>query len=303
MSVRTNALVNLNSGYKIPVVGLGVYLTQADIAPKAVYTALKAGYRHVDSARIYRNERDSVEGILRYLEDHPEVKREEIFYTTKIWDGEHGYEATKAAIEESLDRLSGEPGPDGKAKEGRSLRYIDLVLIHSPQSSPEKRLGTWRALQEAVAAGTIKSIGVSNYGEPHIRELLEWDGLKVKPAVNQIELHPWLQRRKLVKFLRDNDIVPEAYSPLTRAQKLDDMKLSEVAKKYGKSPAQILVKWSLQAGFVTLPKSVHEQRIIENIDIDDFELTEEDFNSLGDKDLNGVTGWDPTVYPIDKNGP
>lgn len=296
-SVKTSDNVKLNDGNSIPVIGLGVYQTEPDAAPTAVLDALNAGYRHVDSARFYNNERDTAEGVLKFLDSHPEVSRSSIFYTTKMFDADHGYELTKKAIAESLDKLTGE---STAAQKDRTLKYIDLVLIHSPQSNRERRLGTWKALQEAVDAGQVKSIGVSNYGIPHLEELLGWEGLKIKPVLNQIELHPWLQRVELVDFMRSKDIVPEAYSPLTRGEKLNDPNLVELAKKYNKSPAQVLVKWSIQAGFVTLPKSVQQARIKANIDVDDFELSKEDFEGLGDKKAYIVTAWDPTGYPIDK---
>lgn len=296
MSYKTKTPVKLNSGYEIPRIGLGVFQTEASEAADAVVSALEFGYRHVDTAKIYKNERNTVEGILRFLEKPGNtVKREEIFYTTKIWNTDHGYENTTTAIEEAIEKLSGESKENQK---DRNLKYIDLVLVHSPLSNTTKRLGTWKALQEAVKAGKIRSIGISNYGIPHIEELLNWEGLEIKPAVNQIELHPWLQRTELVEYLREKGIVPEAYSPLTRGQRLDDEQLVEYAKRYNKSPAQILIKWSIQAGFVTLPKSVHAQRIKDNINIDDFELSAKDFENLGDKNENGVTGWDPTTHPV-----
>ncbi|CDO51502.1 hypothetical protein DV495_004716 [Geotrichum candidum] len=297
MSFKTNSVVKLNSGYNIPRIGLGVFKAESSEATDSVLVALEAGYRHIDSAKYYNNERDSVEGILKFLEKPGQtVKREDIFYTTKIWNDDHGYEKATAAIDAALDKLSGYSKED---QTSRNLEYIDLVLIHSPLSNREKRLGTWKALQEAVKAGKIKSIGVSNYGIPHLEELLNWDGLVIKPAVDQIELHPWLQRPELVGYLRNKYIVPVAYSPLTRGQRLDDPQLAEYAERYNKSPAQILIKWSIQAGFVPLPKSINPQRIKDNIDIDDFELSVEDFEKLGDKNENGVTGWDPTVHPVD----
>ena len=297
MSFKTNSVVKLNSGYNIPRIGLGVFKAESSEATDSVLVALEAGYRHIDSAKYYNNERDSVEGILKFLEKPGQtVKREDIFYTTKIWNDDHGYEKATAAIDAALDKLSGYSKED---QTSRNLEYIDLVLIHSPLSNREKRLGTWKTLQEAVKAGKIKSIGVSNYGIPHLEELLNWDGLVIKPAVDQIELHPWLQRPELVGYLRNKYIVPVAYSPLTRGQRLDDPQLAEYAERYNKSPAQILIKWSIQAGFVSLPKSTNPQRIKDNIDIDDFELSAEDFEKLGDKNENGVTGWDPTVHPVD----
>lgn len=285
---------HLPSGYSIPSIGLGVYLTLPNQAPHVVQTALETGYRHVDSARAYRNERSTCEGILQYLAKHPHVNRTDVYYTTKIGDADHGYEQTKKAIAQSINRLSGE----SLNESGKTLEYIDLMLIHSPQSTREKRLGTWKALQEAVKAGLIKSIGVSNYGIPHLNELLTWPGLEIPPSVNQVELHPWLQRKELVLFCRQHQIILEAYSPLTRGQRLSDPQLELYSKKYKKTPAQILVKWSLQAGFVTLPKSVHDDRIRENFNVNDFELSKEDFENLGNPNEYGVTGWDPTTHPL-----
>ena len=297
MSFKTSSLVKLNSGYSIPIIGFGVCLIEPSETVEPVLAALEVGYRHIDCAKYYNNERDAVEGILRFLEKPGQnVKREDIFYTTKIWNSDHGYEKTTAAIDAALDKLSGYSKED---QTSRNLEYIDLVLIHSPLSNKEKRLGTWKALQEAVKAGKIKSIGVSNYGIPHLEELLNWDGLVIKPAVDQIELHPWLQRPELVGYLRKKNIVPVAYKPLTRGKRFDEPQLIEYAKRYNKSVAQILIKWSLQSGFVPLVKTVHTQRMKENLDVDDFELSAEDFDKLGDKHENGVTGWDPTVYPID----
>jgi len=300
MSFKTNSLVTLISGYTIPRIGLGVCRAEPSEATDSVVIALEDGYRHIDSARAYNNERDSAEGILKFLEKPGQtIKREDIFYTTKIWDEDQGYEKSLVAIDKALDKLS------GHSKEGqtdRNLEYIDLVLIHTPLTNTKKRLGTWKALQEAVKTGKVKSIGDSNYGIPHLEELLNWDGLVIKPAVNQIELHPWLQRRELVGYLKDRNIVPVAYSPLTRGKRFDDPQLIEYAKRYNKSVAQILIKWSLQADFVPLVKSVHAQRIKENIDVDNFELSAEDFDKLGDKNENGYIIWDPTVHPVDADG-
>ncbi|KAF5097269.1 hypothetical protein DV451_003901 [Geotrichum candidum] len=297
MSFKTNSLVKLNSGHSIPRIGFGVFQTEPSETTDSVFVALEAGYRHIDSAKIYGNERDAVEGILKFLEKPGKtVKREDIFYTTKIWNADQGYEKSIVAINESLDKLS------GHSKEGqtdRNLGYIDLILIHNPITSREKRLGTWKALQEALKTGKVKSIGVSNYGIPHLEELFNWEGQTITPAVNQIELHPWLQRTELVDYLRNKNIVPVAYSPLTRCQRFDDPKLVELAKRYNKSPAQILIKWSLQAGFVPIPKSTHPQRIKDNIDVDDFELSAKEVEELGDKNENGFTVWDPITFPVD----
>lgn len=289
MTVSTTT--KLYSGHIIPTIGLGVFQTPPNETTRVVKTGLKAGYRHFDSAQFYHNEQATSEGILQFLDENKDVKRSDIYYTAKLWNDGHGYEPAKASIKKSLAKLQGN-GKDPK----RTLGYIDLFLIHSPQSNREKRLGTWKALQEAVAEGTIKSIGVSNYGEHHIEEILQWEGLKIKPAVNQIELHPWLQRTELVEYSRKHGIALEVYSPLGRGQKLQDPQLLKYAKKYGKTPAQILIRWSLQAGFITLPKSVNEDRIKTNFDVLGFELSKEDFENLGDKNAYDVTAWDPTTY-------
>lgn len=290
MSIAT--ITKLPSGNDIPSIGLGVYETPREETANVVKTALGLGYRHVDSAQYYENEGASSEGILQFLEENKgSVERSDIFFTTKIANFNHGYELTKASITKSLERLQGE-GSDPN----RTLGYIDLALIHSPMSDKEKCLGLWQALQEAVAEGTIKSIGLSNYNTHHIDELLQWEGLKVKPAVNQIELHPWLQRIDLVKYCREHDIALEAYSPLVRGEKFDDPQLQAYAKKYNKTAAQILIRWSLQSGYITLPKSVHEERLKSNLDVLDFELSEEDVENLGDKTAYLVTVWDPTTY-------
>lgn len=292
--------IKLNNGLKIPQVGLGVYLASANTCSSIVTEALQIGYRHVDTAVFYRNEHEAASGILTFVNskaaaagaaDKP-ITRKDCFFTTKIWESDHGYNACKKAIADEFAKV-------------KELGYIDLLLIHSPNvyegtlaERRETRLGTWKAMQEAVDEGIVKSIGVSNYGVHHIEELLAWKDLKIVPAVNQVELHPWLQRKELVDFCRSKGIELEAYSPLTRGQKLRDPvdpQLVEYGKKYNKSPAQILIRWSIQMGFITLPKSVHKERLIENFDVFDFELSKQDMESLGDKDAYGITGWDPTT--------
>ncbi|KAF5103212.1 hypothetical protein D0Z03_000256 [Geotrichum reessii] len=287
-------MIKLNSNYAIPAIGLGVYQTASNTAAAIVETALRVGYRHIDTASIYHNERETCEGVLRYLEsNHDGVTRADIFYTTKIWDEDHGTAKTEQAIDCALDRLRGDSGPD---QPDRTLGYIDLLLVHSPQSTATLRRETWQALERAVDSGRVRSIGVSNYGTAHLKELFAY--ARIPPAVNQVELHPWLQRRALVAECQRHGIVLEAYSPLTRAHKLGgkDAGLAAVARRHARTEAQILVKWGLQRGFVVLPKSVHTERIKENFDVADFELTAKDFEDLGDPDSYYVTGWDPTTY-------
>ncbi|KAJ9112054.1 hypothetical protein QFC19_000977 [Naganishia cerealis] len=249
-----NSKLTLNNGLKIPVIAMGVYMTPAGVASQVAYNALKVGYRHIDSAEFYKNEKEVGEGI------------------------------TKRAIDECLQKV-------------KDLQYIDMVLIHSPQSNRTKRLETWKALQEAVKSGKIKSIGVSNYGVHHMKELLEWDGLEIKPVVNQVELNPWLMRTHIVDYAKANGIVMEAYSPLTRGKNFHDPTLVQLAKKYQKTPAQVLIRWSLQQGFVVLPKSEKKDRAVENINVFDFDILSQDMKLLSHPESSQrFTNWDPTTY-------
>lgn len=279
-------LTTLNSGNKIPKLGLGFWLTPQDVAAELAYAGLKTGYRLLDSAEAYGNEEGVARGIARWIAEDPSHKREDVFYTTKIVEGFHGYTRTSVAIKKSLEAA-------------KSIGYIDLILIHSPQSTYDKRHGTWLALQEAVAAGTVKNIGVSNFGIKHLKEILAYPDLKVKPVIDQLELHPWLTRTELTEFAQANGIVVEAYSPLTRGDKLLDPELTKLAKKYGKTTAQILLRWSVDKGFIPLPKTVHVARLAQNLDVFDFDLTAEEVKTLDDKNANHVYCWEPTTYPLD----
>lgn len=279
MSLTAQSTYILNNGVYIPVIALGVYKTGTNVAKQVVYDALELGYRHFDCADLYGNESEVGEGIAKWLKDTG-VKREEIFYTTKIFDAQQGYEEATKQIDVSLERV-------------KHLGYIDLMLIHSPLTSKAKRLGTWKALQEGVKAGKIKSIGVSNYGIHHLKELFEWDGYEIEPVVDQVELNPWLMRTELHDFCKSKNILLQAYSPLTRCMMFGDPTLVKLAEKYGKSPAQILIRWSLQMGFNVLPKSEKKTRLAQNLDVFDFEILDEDMAALShpkSKDL--FTGWD-----------
>jgi len=292
------------SGYKIPVLGYGVYQTPADIAAEVVEHALKVGYRHVDSAVAYRNEQPSAEGMKR-----SGIPREELFFTTKIPPKDMSYENSRQHIENTL-KITG-------------FDYVDLYLLHSPYGGKENRIGAWKALVEGVQAGKIRSIGVSNYGVHHLDELEAWiketeakegKGKGGVLSVNQVELHPWLARPEIVDWCKQRGVLCEAYSPIVRATKNDDPLLKPLAKKYNKTPSQILLRWSLQMvskscnnsllegdelmlplqGFIPLPKSVTKSRIEENAQIYDFELTAEEMKSL-DTRLYEPCAWDPTV--------
>lgn len=278
-------LVTLNNGNKIPQVGLGVFQTPADEAGRVVFDALELGYRHIDSAAIYGNETEVSESISKWLKTS-KVPRSEVFYTTKIWNEDHGYEKTKKAIEVCLQKA-------------KSIDYIDMILVHSPMSNRDGRLGTWKALQEAVTSGKVKNIGVSNYGIPHLKELLDYSELSIKPVMNQFELHPWLVRDDLIKFCKENDIYVEAYSPLARAKAFGNPIIVDIANKYQVNEAQVLIKWSLQKDFITLPKTVSKERLASNLDVSSFKLTQEDIEKIDTLNVNMITAWNPIEYPLD----
>lgn len=224
------------SGYNIPVLGYGVYQTPADITSEVVQHALKVGYRHVDSAVAYRNEAPSAEGMKK-----SGIPRKDLFFTTKIPPKDMNYENTKEHIANTL-KITG-------------FDYVDLYLLHSPYGGKEARIGAWKALVEGVDAGKIRSIGVSNYGVHHLDELeayikstdeKEGKGKGGVLSLNQIELHPWLARKDIVEWCHKRGVVVEAYCPIVRATKADDPLLVPLAKKYGKTTSQVLLRWSLQ---------------------------------------------------------
>jgi len=265
-----------------PKIHFGVYKIPAGETAKAVENALEVGYRGVDSARAYQNEREAVAGIYQFLEKHPEVKRSDVFYTTKVASADYGYEKAKTAIQESLERAA-------------NIGYIDLFLIHSSHGGPSVRSETWRALEEAKKSGHVKHIGVSNWGVKHLEQLALAN--QETPFANQIELNPWLQHGDIVDYCKKHNIIVEAWSPLTRGLRLDDPELAALSKKYGKSPAQILICWAYQYGTIPIPKTTSRERQIENLQALDFELSPEDFANLGSKEDYYVTSpaWDPTV--------
>ncbi|KAF8979056.1 hypothetical protein BGZ46_005855 [Entomortierella lignicola] len=237
----------------------------------------RAGYRHIDTAAGYHNEANVGDAIRK-----SGIPREEVFVTTKLFDRDHGYDSAIAACELSLEKLG--------------LDYIDLYLIHSPNPGPELRAESWKALQKMVALGKVKSIGVSNYGVHHLKELLS-SNPTVRPVINQIEVHPWLARREIISFCESQNIAIEAYSPLSRGHKLQDPVVNKIAAKYSKSAAQILIRWSLQKGYIAIPKSSHKERIEQNAEVFDFELADEDMNVLDSLDEDYVSGWNPTIAP------
>jgi len=275
MSLTITSTKELNSGQEIPMLGLGVYQTPAGrITQEAVKFALKTGYRHIDTATIYGNEEDVGRGVR-----DSGVPREHVFVTTKLWNSDHGYDAALKACDRSLRRLG--------------LGYIDLYLIHWPVT--ELRGETWRALIELQRRGSCRAIGVSNYTVRHLQELL--DGSEVTPAVNQVEFNPFLYQEELLKFCNGKGIQLEAYSPLTRGHKLSHPTVLDVAKKHSKSPAQIMIRWSLQHGLVVIPKSARPERIKENSEVFDFNISPADMSRLDSLSEDLRTDWDPTDEP------
>jgi len=265
----------LNNGVMIPRLGLGVYQSPpGPITQNAVEYALKIGYRHIDTARIYNNESD-VGTALRKTG----IKREDVFITTKLWNSDHGYENALRACDESLKRLG--------------LKYLDLYLIHWPV--PETRNESWEALVQLLKDGKCRSIGVSNYTINHLTDLLE--DTDVVPMVNQVEFSPFLYQKQLLDHCEKNKIQLEAYSPLTQGAKLNHPKIQQIAKSHSKTPAQVLIRWSLQHNLVTIPKSVREERIKENSKVFDYILTAEDMRILDSLDENFRNSWDPTNAP------
>jgi diketogulonate reductase-like aldo/keto reductase len=265
----------LNSGAEIPVLGLGVYQTPpGKITQEAVKFALKIGYRHVDTASLYGNEEDVGKGVR-----DSGVPREQVYVTTKLWNSDHGYDSALRACDRSLKRLG--------------LGYVDLYLIHWPV--PELRNETWKALVELQRRGSCRAIGVSNYTVRHLQELV--DSSEVIPDVNQVEFNPFLYQKELLRFCNGKGIQLEAYSPLTRGHKLRHPVVLSVAERYSKSAAQVMIRWGLQHGLVVIPKSARPERIKENSEVFDFEISAADMASLDSLGEDLHTDWDPTDAP------
>jgi diketogulonate reductase-like aldo/keto reductase len=275
MSPTAVPAVALRGGGALPCVGLGVFRTErGETTRAAVRSALEAGYRHVDTARIYGNEAD-VGAAIR----ESGLPRSEVFVTTKLWNEDQGYDAALRAFEGALQRLG--------------MEYVDLFLLHWPV--PGKRLAAWRALETLRAAGKARAIGVSNFLVPHLTELLA--AATEPPAVNQIEVHPFLQRREVRALCEARGIVVEAYSPLTKGQRLDHPTVVAIAQRRGRSPAQVLLRWGLQHHLVVLPKSTRPERIRENLALFDFTLDADDLRELDALEEDFATGWNPDGTP------
>ncbi|MGB8658673.1 MAG: aldo/keto reductase [Candidatus Zixiibacteriota bacterium] len=273
--IKIDTRVKLNNQVEMPIFGLGTFQTQSgEQTRKAVLFALDAGYRLIDTAAMYGNEKDVGEAVRR-----SGIPREEVFVTTKLWNSDHGYERALLAFEESLERLG--------------LAYVDLYLVHWPVGG--LRNETWKAMEALLKRRKCRAIGVSNYMIWHLEELL--NSSSTVPAVNQVEFSPYLYQKDLLEFCRSHGIQLESYSPLTKGHKLDDPKLLAVAAKYSKSSAQILIRWALQKEIVVIPKSSRKEKIAENASVFDFAISPEDMAALDSFNQNLRTSWDPSKAP------
>ncbi|YCA43870.1 aldo/keto reductase [Bacillus sp. JZ8] len=261
----------LHNGVKMPWMGLGVFkVEEGEEVVESVKAALRNGYISIDTAAIYGNE----EGVGKAIKESG-IPREELFITTKLWNSEQGYEKTLKAFETSMEKLG--------------LDYLDLYLIHWP--GKDKYKDTWKAFEKLYKDGKIRAIGVSNFQVHHLEDLMS--EAEVKPMVNQVEFHPHLTQKELLAFCKEQGIALEAWSPLKQGQLLDEPLLKEIAEKYNKSVAQVILRWDLQHGVITIPKSTKEHRIIENADVFDFELSQQEVEKIDSLNQDSRAGSHP----------
>ncbi|WP_413305414.1 aldo/keto reductase [Bacillus sp. 1P10SD] len=264
----------LSNGVKMPWFGLGVFkVEEGSEVVESVKAAIRNGYRSIDTAAIYQNE----EGVGQAIRESG-IAREELFVTSKVWNADLGYESTIAAYETSLQKLG--------------LEYLDLYLIHWPVAGKYKE--AWRALETLYKEGRVKAIGVSNFHVHHLEDIMK--DAEIKPMVNQVEYHPRLAQKEVRAFCQEHGIQLEAWSPLMQGQLLDNEVLLGIAQKYNKSVAQVILRWDLQNGVVTIPKSIKEHRIIENSQVFDFELTAEDMEAIDSLNEDRRVGPDPDNF-------
>ena len=265
----------LHDGIEIPQLGFGVFQVPPEDTQAVVEQALDAGYRHIDTAGAYRNEKGVGAAIAA-----SEIAREDLFVTTKLWNSEQGFESTMTAFEASLGRLG--------------FEYVDLYLIHWPVPSEDRFVDTWRAFERIHGEGRARTIGVSNFRVEDL-ERLEAE-TETRPTVNQIELHPRLQQAELRAWHADHGVVTEAWSPLAQGELLDDETIVAIANRHGKTPAQAILRWHLQLGNVVFPKSVTPERIRENIELFDFELSDAEMAEFERLDRGERIGPDPGTF-------
>jgi 2,5-diketo-D-gluconate reductase A len=263
----------LNNGVEIPQLGYGVFKVPADETRRAVTTALDAGYRHIDTARLYDNEAEVGEAVRE-----SGLLRDEVFVTTKVWSTDQGYDNTMRAFDASMRRLG--------------FDVLDLYLIHWPTPARDLYVETWRAMEKLYMDGRIRAIGVSNFQPDHLRRLL--DRCEVVPVINQVELHPYLQQHEVRKTDEQLGVLTEAWSPIARGGALlADPTITSLADKHGRTPAQVVLRWHIELGHVVIPKSVTPSRMEENLDIFGFSLDEDDMAAIARLDRGERTGPDP----------
>jgi len=277
MLTDLSSKTTLHNGVEMPWLGLGVYkMDDGNEVKEAVKAAINNGYRSIDTAAVYGNEA----GVGAAIKE-VDVPREELFITSKLWNKSQGYEKTLAAFEQTLERLG--------------LDYLDLYLIHWPVPEADQYKATWRAFEKLYQEKKIRAIGVSNFKEEHLKELIQ--GSQVTPMVNQVEFHPHLSQEPLRSFCRDHNIQVEAWSPLKQGELFGDATLKEIAERHDKTVAQVMIRWDLQSGVVTIPKSSKVSRIKENSDVFDFELSSQDMRAINQLKDERI-GPDPATFNV-----
>ena len=265
--------IKLNNGKYMPSIGFGTSLVTGEECIKTIKNAINAGYRHIDTASAYKNEKEIGKAI-----KESNIDRKELFITSKVWKDSMGYDNTLKSFQKSLDNLG--------------LEYIDLFLIHWPRNNDENlNIETWKALEKIYKDGKVKAIGVSNFLKHHLEALLPH--CEICPMVNQIEFHPGLMRKETKEFCIEKNIILEAWAPLGKGKMLNNETLINIAQKYNKSIAQLCLKWCLQNNVIPLPKSQNEKRMKQNLDVFDFEITEEDMNIINSMEFFAGSDMDP----------
>jgi len=274
--VATVPTIRLNNGVEIPQLGFGVYQVPPEDTAEAVSTALEIGYRHIDTAEMYGNEKGVGEAVAR-----SGIDRGEVFVTSKLNNGFHRRDDALRAFDQSLGDLG--------------FEYLDLFLVHWPLPGIDvDYIETWKAMEEIYASGRSRAIGVSNFQAHHLRRL--FSETEVRPAVNQIEVHPYLTQEELRAFDADHEIVTEAWSPIAQGKVLDDPVVLRVAERYSRTPAQVVLRWHVQRGDVVFPKSVNRERMQQNFELFDFELDGDAMGDLSALDRGERTGPDPDTF-------
>lgn len=269
--------IKLNNEVEMPAMGLGVFQVENDTTAEIVKNAIELGYRSIDTAAIYGNEAGVGEGIKLALASTG-LNREDLFITSKVWNAGLNYEETVSAYEESLEKLG--------------LDYLDLYLIHWPGKN--KYAESWSALEDLYIEGKIRAIGVCNFNISHLQDLMK--NARVTPVINQVEFHPRLQHQSLRAYCKEHNIQLEAWAPLMQGGLLEDPTIAKIAEKYGKSNSQVILRWDIQNGVITIPKSVRKERMAQNADIFDFSLTVEEMQIINAMNLDKRVGPDPEVF-------